>query len=161
MSGDEMSVHHLLDIGHSSAIKPASLLAVSFGKPLKGMLPSLRQTNGRAKQSTRRGGPSLTEDLQTERERQRNVAYILYAVHLQHKAHNKCSNEEAALTRLNGSQERVLSADRLVQKSFLNKVAQATMGRFSFLWKIKTSRLTLLPVEKDQYPIPFLETFRK
>ena len=27
------------------------------------------QTDGGAKQSTRRGGPSLTEDLQTERER--------------------------------------------------------------------------------------------
>ena len=32
------------------------------------------QTDGGAKQSTRRDGPSLTEDLQTERERYRSVA---------------------------------------------------------------------------------------
>ena len=50
--------------------KPASLLVVSLDKTLNGMPPSLcgRQMVG-AKQSTSRGGPSLTEDLQTERER--------------------------------------------------------------------------------------------
>ena len=46
--------------------KPANLLVVSLGKTLnKKPLPVC----GRAKQSTRRGGPSLTEDSQTERER--------------------------------------------------------------------------------------------
>ena len=50
--------------------KPASLLVVSLGKTFNGMPPSLMwQTDGGAKQSTRRGDPSLTEDLQTERER--------------------------------------------------------------------------------------------
>ena len=39
-----------------------------------------------AKQSTRRGGPSLTEDLQTELERQRNVTHICIFLH---NAHNK------------------------------------------------------------------------
>ena len=46
--------------------KPASLLVVFLGKTLNGIPPSLR---GWAKQSTLRGSPSLTEDLQTERER--------------------------------------------------------------------------------------------
>ena len=50
--------------------KPASLLVVSLGKTLNGMPLSLcgRLTGG-AKQSIRPGGPSLTEDWQTERER--------------------------------------------------------------------------------------------
>ena len=47
--------------------KPASLL-VSLSNTLNGMPPSLWQTGGRVKQSTRRGGPSLTEDSQTEHE---------------------------------------------------------------------------------------------
>ena len=37
--------------------KPASLLVVSLGKALNGMPPSMWQTDGGAKQSTRRGGP--------------------------------------------------------------------------------------------------------
>ena len=49
--------------------KLASLLVVSLGKTLNGMPPSLSGRQIVAKQSTRRGGPSLTEDLQTERER--------------------------------------------------------------------------------------------
>ena len=50
--------------------KPASLLVVTLGKTLNGMPPSfVLQTDDEAKQSTRHGGPSLTEDLQTERER--------------------------------------------------------------------------------------------
>ena len=49
--------------------KPASLLVMSLNKTLNGMPQSLWQKYGEAKQSTRRGGPSLTEDLQTERER--------------------------------------------------------------------------------------------
>ena len=56
---------------YSVANKPASLL-VSLGKTLNGIPPSLQmvgQTDGGAKQSTRRGGPSLTEELQTECER--------------------------------------------------------------------------------------------
>ena len=44
------------------------------------------QTGGGAKQSTRRGGSSLTEDLQIERECKRSVAYIYIFLH---KAHNK------------------------------------------------------------------------
>ena len=50
--------------------KPASLLIVSLGKTHNGT-PSvfMWQTDGGAKQSTRRGDPSLTEDLQTERKR--------------------------------------------------------------------------------------------
>ena len=44
------------------------------------------QTDGGAKQSTRRGDPSLNEDLQTERARQGGVAYIYIFLH---KAHNK------------------------------------------------------------------------
>ena len=49
--------------------KPASLLVVSLGKTLNGIPPSLcgRQMAGPSS-STRRGGPCLTEDLQTERE---------------------------------------------------------------------------------------------
>ena len=50
--------------------KPASLLVVSLGKTLNGISPFfLWQTDGGAKQSTRRGGTSLTKDLQTERQR--------------------------------------------------------------------------------------------
>ena len=50
--------------------KPASLLVVSLGKTLIGILPFFMWSkDGGAKLSTRRGGPSLTEDLQTERER--------------------------------------------------------------------------------------------
>ena len=51
--------------------KSASLLVVSLRKALNEMPPSLcgKYADGGAKQSTRRGGPSLTEDLQTERER--------------------------------------------------------------------------------------------
>ena len=49
---------------------PASLLVVSLGKTLNGIPPSFMwQTDDGAKQSTRRGDPSLTEDLETERER--------------------------------------------------------------------------------------------
>ena len=48
--------------------KPNSLLVVSFGKTLNRMPPSLCQTDGGPKQSIRRGGPSVTADLQTERE---------------------------------------------------------------------------------------------
>ena len=50
--------------------KPASLL-VSLEMTLNGMDAFIFtwQTGGGAMQSTRRGGPSLTEDLQTERER--------------------------------------------------------------------------------------------
>ena len=50
--------------------KPASLLVVSLGKTLNGTPLSLcgRQAVG-AKQSTRCGDPSLTEDTQTERKR--------------------------------------------------------------------------------------------
>ena len=44
--------------------KPESLLVVSLGKALNGIPPSLC-----GRQSTLRGGPSLTEDLQTERDR--------------------------------------------------------------------------------------------
>ena len=67
--------------------KPASLLVVSLGKALNGMPPSFTwQTDSGAKQSTRRGGPSLTEDMQTERERYRSVTYIYI---LLHRAHNK------------------------------------------------------------------------
>ena len=51
--------------------KPASLL-VSLGKTLNVIPPSL-QAGGGAKQSIRRGGPSLAEDLQTEHERERSV----------------------------------------------------------------------------------------
>ena len=40
------------------------------------------QTDGGAKQSTSCGGPSLTEDMQTKRERQRSVAYTEYIAHL-------------------------------------------------------------------------------
>ena len=43
-------------------------------------------TGGGAKQSTRRGGPSLIEDLQTARECTRSVAYIHIFLR---KAHNK------------------------------------------------------------------------
>ena len=50
--------------------KPASLLVKSLNKTLNGMsLSYMWQTGGGAKQSTRRGGPSLTEDSPTERER--------------------------------------------------------------------------------------------
>ena len=51
--------------------KPAILLVVSLGKTLNGMPSSLcgRQTDGGVKQPARRDGPSLTEDLQTERKR--------------------------------------------------------------------------------------------
>ena len=50
--------------------KPASLFVVSVGKTLNGTSPSfMLQTDGGAKQSTHHGGPSLTEDLETERER--------------------------------------------------------------------------------------------
>ena len=45
--------------------EPASLLVVPLGKKLNGMPLSLC---GADKQSTCRGGPSLTEDSQTERE---------------------------------------------------------------------------------------------
>ena len=48
--------------------KPNNLLVVSFGKTLNRMPPSLCQTDGGPKQSIRRGGPSVTADLQTERE---------------------------------------------------------------------------------------------
>ena len=66
--------------------KPASLL-VSLSKVLNGMPPIFMwQTGGGAKQSSRHGGPSPTEDLQTERERQRSVAYIYIFLHY---AHNK------------------------------------------------------------------------
>ena len=49
--------------------KPASLLVVSLGKALNGTPPSLCgwHTGGGAKQSVRRDGPRLTEDLQTEK----------------------------------------------------------------------------------------------
>ena len=40
--------------------KPASLLVVSLGKTLNRIHPS---SGGGAKQSTRRGGPSRTEDM--------------------------------------------------------------------------------------------------
>ena len=39
------------------------------------------QTDGRVKQSTCRGGPSLTEDLETEREHQCSVTYIYIFLH--------------------------------------------------------------------------------
>ena len=48
--------------------KPASLLVVSLGKTLNG-ISLCGITGGKAKQSTHRGGPSLTEDMQTEHER--------------------------------------------------------------------------------------------
>ena len=54
--------------------KQANLLVVSLGKTLNGM-PSLlcgRQMVG----PSSRGGPNLTEDLQTECERERSVANI-------------------------------------------------------------------------------------
>ena len=52
--------------------KPASLLVVSLGKTLSGKTLAsvfMWQPDGGAKQSTRRDGPSPTEDLQIERER--------------------------------------------------------------------------------------------
>ena len=49
--------------------KSASLLIVSLGKTPNGIPLPLRQTGGGAKQSIHRSGPSLTEELQTERER--------------------------------------------------------------------------------------------
>ena len=44
------------------------------------------QTGGGAKQSTRRGGVSLTEDMQTEHERLRSATYIYIFLN---KARNK------------------------------------------------------------------------
>ena len=44
------------------------------------------QTDGGAKQSIRRGGPSLIEDLQTDHGRQCSMAYIYIFLH---KAHSK------------------------------------------------------------------------
>ena len=50
--------------------RPVSLLVVSLGKTLNGdAFVLIWQTDDGAKQSTRRGGPSLTEDLKTERQR--------------------------------------------------------------------------------------------
>ena len=51
--------------------KLASLLVASLGRQDTYWDASIFiwQTGGGAKQSTRRGGPSLTEDLQTERKR--------------------------------------------------------------------------------------------
>ena len=68
--------------------KPAGLLVVSLGKArdLRDASVFMGQTDDRAKQSTHRGGPSLTEDLQTERERKRSVAYIYIFLD---KAYNK------------------------------------------------------------------------
>ena len=58
--------------------KPASLLVVSLCKPLN-KIPHLHVADsGGAKQSTRRGGLSLTEDSQTEPERTSSV----HTVHL-------------------------------------------------------------------------------
>ena len=49
--------------------KPASLHVVPLGKTLKRMPPSLCGRQMVGPQSTHRGGPSLTEDLQTKHER--------------------------------------------------------------------------------------------
>ena len=65
--------------------KPANLLVVSLGKTLNEMPPSLwgRQVVG---PSSLPVVVAPTEDLQTERERQRSVAYIYIFLH---KTHNK------------------------------------------------------------------------
>ena len=52
-------------------------------------------TGGGVKQSTRRGGPSLTDDLQTERERQGSVIYIYIFLHNAHKNSSYEEEEEA------------------------------------------------------------------
>ena len=53
------------------------------------------QTDGGAKQSTRRGGPSLTENLQTERERS---IYTSSCIKLTTNSSNDDEEEEEAIT---------------------------------------------------------------
>ena len=52
-----------------------------WARHLTGCLRLDMAASGGAKQSTRRGGPSLTEDFQTERDRKRSVAYIYIFLH--------------------------------------------------------------------------------
>ena len=63
--------------------KPASLLDLSLDKTLNGMPPSLcDKTNGGAQQSTNRGGPNVTKELQTERKRYCDVTYIYIYIYI-------------------------------------------------------------------------------